>query len=250
MNLLRNEVRAGSDAALANVADLRRYWEDTGDAWVVVEESVFAPPLNASAGQTPPNQFSSTPERRQELARRSGQYMQRYLAAAVVQQLYALFDGYLLGLIRLWLLAHPRHLIRSGRGQRTRQVPLAAVVDAADRAAVIETIVEREVRDVAYLSLGEQFDALRTLVSLGRPTDDERDRLIELKATRDLLTHGDGVVDAGYLAKAGSLARFAGGERMQLPDVYLTASLDLVRDVVSGLADAAVPKAGDVPARG
>jgi len=249
MTALRDRVRAAADAALADVADLRQYWLDTQTAWEIVDEA-SSPDAGFAAEFFGTARFSSTPERRQELSTRADDYLQRYLAAAVVQQLYAIFDGYVLGLVRLWLLAHPRHLIRTGRGQQTRQVSLAAVVNAPDRAAVLEEIVEREVRDVAYLSLKDQLETLRKLVSLGRPDDDERAALIELKATRDLLVHGDGVVTADYLAKAGSLARFADGERMQLPDVYLSASFDLVRGVIAAMIDAAVAKAGDAPARG
>ena len=249
MTALRDEVRRAADAALTDVADLRRYWLDTQTAWEIVDESA-APDADPGPGPGGAAAFSSTPERRRELAGRADVYLQRYLAAAVIKGLYTAFDAFLLDLFRRWLRAHPRHLLRSGRGQKTRQLSLETVVAAPNRGAVIDAVVEREVRDVAYLSLADQFDALRRLVALDRPADGERAALTELKATRDLLTHGDGVVGAAYLAASGPLARFAAGERMQLPDVYLAASFDLVRTVVAATADAARLKAADAPARG
>ena len=236
MTTLRAETRAAADAVLADVDDLRRYWLDTQTAWEIVRQS--AGPDDRPADPGPPA-FTSTPARRRELADRADDYLQRYFAAAVVERLYSVFDAYLLGLVRLWLTAHPRHLLRSGRGQKTRQVPLEAVVNAPDRAAVIDAAVERELRDLAYHSLSDQLDTLGRLFSLDRPNAEECAALLELKATRDLLVHGGGVVGADYLVRAGPLARFAAGERLQLPDVYLAASFDLVRGAIEVTANAA-----------
>ena len=248
MTSLRGEVDAVAARAAVAVEDLRRYWLDTRTAWEIVEESTAPPGYAAEFFGGPA--FASTPERRRDLAGRAERYAQTYLAASTVQQLYALFDGFLFGLIRAWLLAHPRHLLRTGRGQSERQVTLADIVRAPDRAAVIAAVVEREVRDRAYDPLDRQLDSLGKLFGADRPDAGERASLLELKATRDLVVHGDGRVGEDYLKKAGPLARFAAGERMQLPDVYLAASFDLVAAVVAGLAEVARAKAGAAPARG
>ena len=249
MTSLRDQVNIVADRATASVEELKRYWQDTRTAWEIVEQSAAAAGDDAPVRGGGPK-FTAAPERRQELAGRADRYLQVYLAASVVQQLYSVFDDFLLGLTRAWLLAHPRHLLRKGRGEATRPVPFADVLDAPDRAAIVAAAVERDVRVRAYASLPEQLDYLNRLVKTDRPDPGERAALAELKATRDLLVHGDGVVGADYLAAAGNLARFAAGERMQLPDVYLVASLDLVGAVCGGVAGAAADKAGAAPARG
>ena len=42
------------------------------------------------------------------------------------------------------------------------------------------------------------------IVKLGCPTDDEIERIAEMKATRDLLIHNLGIANKTYLDKAGT----------------------------------------------
>ena len=251
MTRLADRLRDLSASTRTEVSTLRTYWSDTREAWKVVREAAAFE--DDSIGvlfgfDRPP--FSSSPDERRALSAKAEGYRQKYLASAVVQQLHGAFDAFLLNLFRLWLTAHPRHLLRSGRGQKPRELSLRTVIDAPDRAAVIAAVVEREVRELAYRSLPEQFEALGRLVKLNRPTDEERGRLVELKSSRDLLVHGGGVVDADYLRRSGPFARFAEGERLQLPDEYLAAAFDLTGNVVREMSDAALAKAADAPARG
>ena len=233
------------DGSLAEIEDLDWFWRDSGAAWELVVKAASAP-TSATVGAGVDDGRRDVAE----LASRSEYYHQQYLNAAVVQRLHAAVDGFLLGLIGRWLTAFPKNLLRTGRGQKSRDVPLAEVLAAPDRAAVIDRVVERELRRLAYRSLTEQLGMLETLVGLDRPDVDERNRLAELKATRDTLVHGRGLVGPDYVGQSGQFARFVEGHRIQLPDEYLSASFRLVRTLVESLGTAAAAKAGDAPARG
>ena len=60
--------------------------------------------------------------------------------------------------------------------------------------------------------------------------------------SRDLLVHNRGVANRLYLLKAGRLARFADGERIEIPGPYPRQTWDLLRKVVANLAEAAIQK--------
>jgi hypothetical protein len=84
---------------------------------------------------------------------------------------------------------------------------------------------------------------LNDRVKLGCPTEEQIERLTEVKASRDILIHNRGVVNATYLDKAGPRARYKLGQRLEIPEPYLRETWQLIRDVVGDLATAAIAKA-------
>lgn len=85
-------------------------------------------------------------------------------------------------------------------------------------------------------------DALEKAITLGCPLPDEIDALAEIKATRDLLEHNAGVVNATYQRKAGKLARYAVGEAIQLDDAYVLQSWRVLRKIAGDVSSSALAK--------
>ena len=73
------------------------------------------------------------------------------------------------------------------------------------------------------------------------------DSLSEIKASRDILVHNKGVVNATYLAKAGKRARHKDGEPLEIPEQYHRASWETINKVVRDLAAAAIAKVRHAP---
>ena len=73
-----------------------------------------------------------------------------------------------------------------------------------------------------------------------------RDRaLVDLtsaQASRDVLAHNRGVTNNTYVAKAGGLARFREGERIDIPEPYHRETWELIRKVVADISDAVIAK--------
>lgn len=80
-------------------------------------------------------------------------------------------------------------------------------------------------------------------MKLGCPPPEEIAQLAEIKATRDILVHNRGIVNATYRAKAGALARAQDGELLELPTAYHNASWALICKVVRDVSEAAIAKA-------
>jgi hypothetical protein len=87
------------------------------------------------------------------------------------------------------------------------------------------------------------FRYLNDRVKLGCPTDEPIERLTEAKASRDILAHNRGLVNETYIQEAGARARYAVGQRLEIPEPYLRDTWQLIRDIVGGLATAAIAKA-------
>src|SRR4029077_17819803 len=81
-----------------------------------------------------------------DLAERAQSYVAKYLADAVFQHFVSLFEGFLFELLRLWLAASPAGIPNKDK----KPVDLATVIDAADREAIIEVVIERELNALKY----------------------------------------------------------------------------------------------------
>jgi hypothetical protein len=148
---------------------------------------------------------------------------------------------FFLEFLRLWLTAFPESLAR-------KQVDFKAILEAPDKAAIIQLAVDKELNEVSYTRPKDWFMYLEDRVKLGCPTADEIDQVAEAKASRDVLAHNRGVASKVYEAKAGTYARCKEGERLDIPDSYHRQIWQLIRKVVSDIANAALAKAGTAKA--
>ena len=80
---------------------------------------------------------------------------------------------------------------------------------------------------------------MNKIIKLGCPTEDEIDRIAEMKAARDLLIHNSGVVNKTYLEKAGPKARYAAGEKVVIDRQYFDDCWLLAKQLVDDIADTA-----------
>jgi hypothetical protein len=105
-----------------------------------------------------------------------------------------------------------------------KQIEFTVVLNATDREAVILHVIDRELNELKYEKLKDWFEYLNKAVRIDCPTPDEIETLAEIKATRDVLEHNAGIANDVYTTKAGRLARYRPGQRVELPDPYHRAS--------------------------
>ncbi len=79
-------------------------------------------------------------------------------------------------------------------------------------------------------------------MKLGCPTADEIDRIAEAKATRDVLVHNRGMASRVYESKAGKLARFTDGHKIDISEDYHRHTWELIRKTVTDVSNAAIAK--------
>lgn len=171
-----------------------------------------------------------------ELLAKSQRYIAGYLTSATFVQFVSLFEDFIMGVLRLWLLAYIQKLDH-------KQVSMSVVRLASDLDAVKQIAVNRELNELSYKRLREWFTYLDGLTKLGCPSDDEIDQLAEIKATRDVLVHNRGVASPMYADKAGDKKRAEAGQPLELTASYHLASWQLIRKVVTDISTAAIAKA-------
>jgi hypothetical protein len=174
-----------------------------------------------------------------ELARLSSGYVTTYLADAVFQHFVSLFEEFVFELLRLWLLAYPGGIPNKDK----KPVDLALVIDAVDKDAILGFIIDRELNALRYERPVAWFRYLNDRVKLGCPTDEQIERLAEIKASRDILIHNRGIVNETYIQKGASRARYKLGERLEISEPYLRETWILIGGIVRDLSAAATAKA-------
>lgn len=224
------DIRALRDRVLADLNAIHDYYSDTKLAWRIVNQFV-------AEGKTITikNPVTGTQTTEVELASKARGYMAQHLAEATFQQVVAIFEYFIFDLLRLWLLAHPQSL-----GQKT--VDFRTVLDAADKESITSLVVDRELNEIKYEKPADWFHYLEVRMKLGCPSVDEIERIAETKASRDVLAHNRGIANKTYVSKAGKLARYKNGERIDISEQYHQETWELVRKVADDLSNAAIAK--------
>jgi hypothetical protein len=219
------------DQILGDLVAAHDYYTNTKEAWQVVQLYVASGQavefLNVHTG----NKFPDA-----DLPAQALFYVTEYLAAATFQQFVSLFEDFVMGLIRLWLGSFPQRL-------ENRKIGAWLVFNAKDIADARAQVIQQQVLDVAYKSLADWFVFLNGLVNLSHPSKHEVEKLMEIKASRDVIVHNRGIVNAVYLEKAGARKRFATGDKLEIQEPYHLECWNLIRKVVQEVAADAIAKA-------
>lgn len=82
------------------------------------------------------------------------------------------------------------------------QLKFQTVLDSPDRDAIVAPVVQKEVHELAYQRVSDWFGYFDKLAKLGCPTRDEIERLAEVKSSRDVLVHNNGIANSIYADKS------------------------------------------------
>lgn len=213
----------------ASVAHVLDYYYQSRDVWKLIEDDVLHGRQFAVQ-----NEAKGTIADQTEIAPRIPDYIDKYLRPAAFQQLVTIFEAFFFDLLALWLTEHPGILYR-------KQVDLETVL-AIGRDAVLQGVIGRELNDVKYRRVADWVEYLRKLVKVAVATDDEVAQLAEIKASRDILVHAQGVVNAVYVAKTGANRGYEAGDILELPEPYFRASSDLLEKLTADVTAAVATK--------
>jgi len=227
---LADDVRALRDRVLADLNAAHDYYTDTKVAWDTVRQVI-------GAGHTFSirNMTTGTVTTQVDLSSKARGYVAEQLAEATFQQFISIFENYFFDLLRLWLIAYPRNLIG-------KQVDFKAVLDAPDKDAITLLVVNKELNEILYDRPTGWFAYLEDKAKLGCPTSNDIDRIAEAKASRDVLVHNRGVASKTYESKAGKIARYNDGQRIDIPEHYHRETWELIRKVITDISNAAIAK--------
>jgi hypothetical protein len=229
---LAKEIRELAGRTQESLNSSHDYFVHTKRVWQLMRETV-----NEGRRFSFQNKLTGTDVDERELVARSRRYLKTYLRSATFQHFVALFEDFFFDFLRLWLTAYPGSLSK-------KTLEFSTVLKAADKGAIVLHVVDKELNEIKYERVADWFAYLDKLARLDCPTPAEIVQFAEIKAARDILVHNKGVVNATYVEKSGSRARFRAGERLEMPEPYHRESWELIKKLIAEIATAALAKIG------
>jgi hypothetical protein len=229
---LRDDIEEFRDRAIAALNHAHDYYIYTREAWRSLQQDV------QRDGRTLlwENLSTRSSITQKEVAARAQRYIEVELPASTLQQFVSIFENFLFDCVRAWILAHPARVSK-------RQLAGKDIFELPDKAAIIDALVEKELKDVFYDRPANWFEYVKAMVNIPSPTIAEAKQFAEIKATRDVLVHGQSVANSFYVDKAGHLARSSAGNPLDVPGPYHQASWELICKLVRDMGNDMAAKA-------
>jgi len=141
------------------------------------------------------------------------------------------FESFLFEVLYLVMTKYPKKVSLSLKGvEAPKSVPLEVLLDANDLKAALDQVIRARLHAVSYAGPKEYLEFFSK--TTGVPVDDQAfPRYVELKATRDLLVHADGIVNDIYLSKADTHVRGKVGELIPIDIKYFEHALAAMKRV-------------------
>jgi hypothetical protein len=240
---LSDDIRGLADHILERVDEAREFYIHSRQAWRLVQGLARKGRPVGIVDRATKRQLPT-----EDLKARTEKYVGIRLNGSIFKDLSSLLEDWMLGLIRLWLTAYPEDLdlhfdpatgLRRGKKHEEVQIPLSRLLHLRDCNAILDGLVDRVVRDLTYERPERWFRYIDSRIALGCPDTAQRQKLAEMKAARDCLEHNRGMINRDYISKAGTAARYAEGDLVQIDEPYLMECFALLRDVTVAMAGAA-----------
>lgn len=231
---LADQINALGQRSSNELGRLRAYYEHTKSAWRLAQQladdgrtiSIRNPATDLVLGAAEIHGLAQT-------------YVTGYLAESVFEKSVSLLEDFLFGLLNAWLSAQPLAI-----PHKERQLTFSVILAAADKQAIVQHIIDKELNSLKYTHIAKWFEYLENLVGLGLPSATQIATLAEIKATRDVITHNAGVINDTYIRKAGAAARYKTiGAQVEIQEPYLYESWTVVESVFREMTVAALRKA-------
>ncbi len=229
---LTDDLKKLRDGSLAALDASHNYYTHTKGAWRFVQEMVRQGQKVSIRNQAPGSIVNE-----QALPGLAQEYVTGYLASATFQHFVSLFEDFVFGFLRAWLIEHPGSL-------SAKQLQFRTVLQSADKAQIVRAVIEKHLVELAYDRVDNWFEYLEKTANLGCPNQDQVQQLAEIKASRDVLVYNKGIANSIYVDKSMGRARVKDGEPLEIPEQYHRESWQLIRQVVSDIAQAGINKLG------
>ncbi|MBV9469148.1 MAG: hypothetical protein JO316_10835 [Abitibacteriaceae bacterium] len=145
-------------------------------------------------------------------------YRNGYLLTLSFQHTVTLFEAFFFDLLRLLLIEEPSHIAVN------KKIDVEIALSAPDRASLISIIIDRELNELKYAKVVDWFIFLNKVLRRASITQEEVLRIVEIKATRDIIVHNSDIVNKIYITKTGNMARYSEGEAIDIPPIYFNST--------------------------
>jgi hypothetical protein len=215
--------------AITRLNEVQTYYQDTLAVWAIVQRLVREQNPIATVDSTNGKPLFSTAD----LSQKARTYTTGYLAESTFLQFNAIFETFFFDLLEVWLFEY-NHLLEN------RQFDVDIVRRSVDKNEILRFIVQDAVNKLKYENPRDWFKKRLNKYLRAQPlTDEQIDALAEIKASRDIIIHNQGIVNQTYLIKAATKARFSLDEQICISHDYHQDTLALLTQLIQTISQTA-----------
>ena len=159
-----------------------------------------------------------------------------YLSTSCIEKLVSIYEGFLFDIMKEIYIEYPQKL------SSKKQIPISQVLEAVNKEELIYITIAKELNEVKYESLSNWHSKLTNLFSIEPINVELTDKMIEIKSTRDLLVHNNGIINDIYISKTKENARDEIGNPISCDGDYFRDSWIVVIKLMTEIKEAIIEK--------
>ena len=160
--------------------------------------------------------------------------IRKYLRPSTFRNYMSIFELFLVDVIKIWLSHYPDILGKS-------QLSFQQFLDSTSRETLISDVIEKEVIDILYKDTKAFIKSLYSYLGKNSSacslSDDDINKLSELKALRNIHEHNNGIINKIYLEKSRTLTRGQEGTFVEIDDDILSECMNLLKTIMQKITD-------------
>jgi hypothetical protein len=132
---------------------------------------------------------------------------------------------------------HRRLKLRINGINLPTKIDVDEIIDSQNISIIIEQLISNYLSSIFYASPKCQLEYLNKITGIEIP-EDIFWQWIEIKATRDIIVHNQGIVNSVYIEKTGSYARQEKDSRIVIDEIYYDNSLGIIKSLIGKISSA------------
>ncbi|MCK4798540.1 MAG: hypothetical protein KAT05_14255 [Spirochaetes bacterium] len=136
-----------------------------------------------------------------------------YLIKLCFQHMVGIFEFWFFETISI-LLQNPKRI------NKKKQIDVEMIYKSINLEELKKQIIDNEINELKYKKVADWFKTLNNYINIKSMNNDDIKNISEIKATRDVLVHNNGIVNEIYITKSGSKARNKVGHKIDLTCDY------------------------------
>jgi len=151
----------------------------------------------------------------------------------------ALTENYLAEMLRLICIGYPDKL-----KIQEKKIDMEIVLRKTSIKSLLLELIDRQIHALFYKAPADYFEHFEKITSI-EINDEIKRKYSEIKASRDLLIHNEGIINQTYISKAGEYARGKINDEIDLDEIYFDDSISLMKKLINTVYSKLLKKYGE-----
>ena len=157
----------------------------------------------------------------------------------------SVLEEYVFSTAKIILRWYPEKLKTNMAGVATeRKFDIDLLLQSENLDSLLTRVVERQLLMVSYDSPDRYLQYIERALSITLP-EETKNKYCEIKTTRDILVHNQGIVNSVYLKKAGGLARAKEGDLLPVDSNYFDEAIRCMKRLTNKIYKQCLGKYGN-----